>query len=195
VVLDPALRPLLGRRLRLDALVVRDATLELPRSDTPFELPQWPESLPGIAPPLDLQADDIRIDALSVRRDGQDLIAIASARGGLDASDGRLHVEHLVVESDRGRFAAHGNYAPGDNYRSDLTLSALMPAPMGRTAPRIGIVLRGDLSRMLVAVSGHAPAPLDALLVLSDDSGGERPRWALRANSNALDIGLLTGSG
>src|SRR5690606_658247 len=90
VVLDPALRPLLGRRLRLDALVVRDATLELPRSDTPFELPQWPESLPGIAPPLDLQADDIRIDALSVRRDGQPLIAIASARGGLDASDDRL---------------------------------------------------------------------------------------------------------
>src|SRR5690606_34120711 len=55
VVLDPALRPLLGRRLRLDALQVRGATLDLPRSDTPFELPRWPESLPGIAPPLALQ--------------------------------------------------------------------------------------------------------------------------------------------
>ena len=54
VVLDPAIRPLLGRRLRLDALVVRGASLALPRSDTPFELPQWPESLPGIAPPLAL---------------------------------------------------------------------------------------------------------------------------------------------
>ena len=195
VVLDPAIRPLLGRRLRLDALVVRDASLALPRSDTPFELPQWPESLPGIAPPLALQADDIRIDNLVVHQDGAPLIAIASARGGMDASDGRLHVEHLVVESDRGRFTAHGDYAPRDDYRSDLTLSALLPAPTGRTAPRIGMVVRGDLSRMLVAVSGHAPAPVDALLVLSDDSGGEDPRWSLRATSEALDPGLLIGSG
>src|SRR5690606_26651593 len=89
VVLDPALRPLLGKRLRLDALVVQGATLSLPRSDTPFELPRWPESLPDIAPPLELQADDIRIDDLAIRRDAQPLITIASARGGLDASDGR----------------------------------------------------------------------------------------------------------
>ncbi|MDQ2702026.1 MAG: translocation/assembly module TamB domain-containing protein [Pseudomonadota bacterium] len=195
VVVDPALRPLLGKRLRLDALVVRDASLDLPRSDTPFQMPQWPESLPGIAPPLALQADDIRIDRLAVRQDAQALITIDSARGGLDASDGRLHVEHLVVESDRGRFSAHGDYAPRDDYRSDITLSALLPAPAGRTAPRLGVVLRGDLSRMLVAVSGHAPAPLDALLVLRDQSNGERPRWGLRASSDALDPGLLSGSG
>src|SRR3546814_15025594 len=93
VVVDPAIRPLLGKRLRLDALVVRGASLELPRSDTPFELPRWPESLPGIAPPMALQADDIRIDNLSVRQDAQALIAIDSARRGLGASDGRLHVE------------------------------------------------------------------------------------------------------
>src|SRR3546814_9436999 len=77
---------------------------------------------------------------------------------------------------------------------SDL-LSALLPAPTGRTAPRLGVVLRGDLSRMLLAVSGNAPAPLDALFVLRDESNGERPRWSLRASSEALDPGLLTGSG
>ncbi|MEG3049991.1 MAG: hypothetical protein RR792_07385, partial [Thermomonas sp.] len=38
VTLDPALRPLLGRTLRLDALDVRGAVLDLPRSDTPFEM-------------------------------------------------------------------------------------------------------------------------------------------------------------
>src|SRR3546814_4660931 len=63
------------------------------------------------------------------------------------------------------------------------------------SAPRLGVVLRGDLSRMLLAVSGNAPAPLDALLVLRDESNGERPRWSLRASSEALDPGLLTGSG
>ena len=39
IFLDPDLRPLLGRRLRLDALQVSGATLDVPESDEPFELP------------------------------------------------------------------------------------------------------------------------------------------------------------
>jgi translocation and assembly module TamB len=195
VVLDPALRPLLGRRLRLDALVVRDATLDLPRSDKPFELPRWPGSLPGIAPPLALQADDIRVDRLTVTRESAPLVVVRSARGGLDASSGRLHVEHLAVDSDRGRFGLHGDYAPIDDYRSDLVASAVLPAPAGRSPPRLGLVARGDLAHLVVAVSGNAPAPLRATLVLDDDSRGERPRWSLRAGSDALDPALLAGGG
>ncbi|HLT44740.1 MAG TPA: translocation/assembly module TamB, partial [Luteimonas sp.] len=56
VHLDPAISPLLGRRLRLDALQVEQATLDLPVSEEPFELPRWPDSLPQIAPPLALEA-------------------------------------------------------------------------------------------------------------------------------------------
>ncbi len=193
VVLDPAIRPLLGRRLRLDALVVRDATLELPRSDKPFELPRWPESLPAVAPPLALQADDIRIDRLAVTQEGVPQVDVRSARGGLDASDGRLHVEHLAVDSDRGRFGLHGDYAPGDGYRSDLVATAVLPAPAGRTPARLGLVARGDLSHLVVALSGNAPAPVRATLVLDDDSAGERPRWSLRAGSDALEPALLAG--
>jgi translocation and assembly module TamB len=193
VVLDPAIRPLLGRRLRLDALVVRDATLELPRSDKPFELPRWPESLPGIAPPLALQADDIRIDRLAVTQEGAPRVVVRSARGGLDAAEGRLHVEHLAVDSDRGRFTLHGDYAPAKRYRSDLVATAVLPAPAGRTPARLGLVARGDLSHLVVALSGNAPAPLRATLVLDDDSGGERPRWSLRANSEAFEPALLAG--
>ena len=47
VELDPTLQPLLGRRLRLEALRIADATLTLPDGDEPFELPRWPESLPS----------------------------------------------------------------------------------------------------------------------------------------------------
>jgi translocation and assembly module TamB len=195
VVLDPAIRPLLGRRLRLDALELRDATLDLPRSDTPFELPRWPESLPEIAPPLALQADTIRVDGLRVTRDSQPLVDIRSARGGLAVAAGRLHVERLVVDSDRGRFSAHGDYAPRDRYRSDLVATAVLPAPAGRSAPRLGLVVRGDLSQLRVALAGNAPAPLRASLTLHDASAGDAPRWSLRARSDALDPGLLAGSG
>ena len=193
LVLDPAIRPLLGRTLRLDALDVAGATLDLPRSDTPFELPRWPDVLPAIEPPLDLRADAIRIDGLRVLQDGQPLIDIRRARGGLDARSGRLHVEHLAVDSDRGRFTLHGDYAPADRYRSDLLATAVLPAPAGQTAPRLGLVARGDLSRMVVAVAGRAPAPLRATLTLH--GAADAPRWQLDAGSDALDIGLLTGGG
>lgn len=191
VVLDPALRPLLGRRLRLDALDVRNATLDLPQSERPLELPRWPDWLPQIAPPLALQADTIRIDRLRVTRAQQPWIDIRAARGGIDAAAGRLHVERLVVDSDRGRFSAHGDYAPGDDYRTDLIATAVLPASAGRTPPRLGLVVRGTLARMDVALAGNAPAPVHATLRLR---GKDRPDWRLRADSDALDPGLFVGS-
>jgi len=188
IVLDPALRPLLGRTLRLDALALSGATLELPTSTKPFEFPRWPDSLPQIAPPLALQADAIRIDHLQVTRDGVPFVAIREARGGLDAGTGRLHVERLFVDSNRGRFTAHGDYVPRDDYRTDLMLTGVLPAPAGRTPPTLGLVARGDLSRMELALAGNLPAPLRAALTLR---GKDRPRWSFAAHSDALDPQLL----
>ena len=193
VVVDPAIRPLLGKRLRLDALDLRDASLDLPRSDKPFELPTWPDVLPDIAPPLALQADTIRIDDLKVLQEGEALVTIRSARGGLDASSGKLHVERLRVDSDRGLFTLHGDYLPRDDYRSDLVATAVLPAPAGRTAPRLGLVAKGDLARMDVAIAGRMPAPTRATLTLRGNK--DAPGWTLRANSAALDLSLLSGSG
>ena len=193
VTLDPAIRPLLGKRLRLDALDIADATLDLPRSDKPFELPTWPDVLPRISPPLALQADAIRIDRLQVAQEGEPLVDIRSARGGLDAADGMLHVERLRADSDRGLFTLHGDYEPRRDYRSDFIGTAVLPAPAGRTAPRLGVVARGDLSRMDLAVAGRLPAPSRATLTLRGDK--DAPRWRLRASSEALDLSLLAGSG
>jgi translocation and assembly module TamB len=192
IVIDPDIRPLLGRLLRLDAIEVEGATLDLPESDEPFELPRWPEVLPQIAPPLALQADIIRIDGFKLSRAGEAMIDIRSVRGGLDARQGLLRLHKIAVDSDRGRFTAHGEYAPGDNFRTDLTASALLPAPFARTRPRIGMVARGDLDAMDVAISGRVPDPLRAQLTLR---GAEPSRWTLRASSTALDPALLTGSG
>ncbi|MGY0557468.1 translocation/assembly module TamB domain-containing protein [Lysobacter sp. A421] len=213
VTVDPALRPLLGRRLRLDAMQIENATLDLPQGDEPFELPRWPDSLPQIAPPLALQADDIQVDGFRVSSEGVPTIDIQRLRGGLDAGPGTLHIEHLVVDSDRGRFTAHGDYVPADRYRSDLVATAILPAATGRTPARLGFVAKGDLDRMDVALAGRAPEAFQATLVLRGDgsepqlvtgagevvsgpamTATEGPRWQLRANAEALDIGLLTGS-
>ena len=194
ITLDPALRPLLGRVLRLDAAQVEGAVLELPPADDgePFSLPRWPEVLPLIEPPLGLQADAIEIDGFRVLRGGEPMIDIASVRGGLQARRGVLELRKVVVDSDRGLFRAHGDYAPGEGYRMDLTASALLPAPAGRTRPRLGLVARGDLSALDVALSGHAPARVRAHLHLR---GAGAPEWTFKAASEALDPALLAGTG
>ena len=120
------------------------------------------------------------------------MIDIASVRGGIDARSGRLRLDDVVVDSDRGLFRAGGDYAPGEDYRMDLTASALLPAPAGTTRPRLGLVARGDVSALDVALSGHAPAPLRAHLALR---GAEAPRWTFTADSQALDPALLVGTG
>ncbi|MBB1473330.1 translocation/assembly module TamB domain-containing protein [Luteimonas sp. MC1782] len=193
VTLDPDIRPLLGRLLRLDRLEVEDAVLELPPAvDEPFSLPQWPEVLPQVNPPIGLQADAIAVDGFRVLRGGEALVDVATLRGSLDARRGALKLGDVVVESDRGRFAASGEYAPGDDYRMDLTASALLPAPAGRTRPRFGLVARGDVAALDIALTGHAPAPLRARLTLR---GAGAPRWSLAAASEQLDLALLTGTG
>lgn len=195
VYVDFALRPLLGRRLRLDALQVSGATLDLARDDKPFDLPTWPEVLPDIAPPLALQADDVRVDGLKVSREGEPLIDIRRVRGGLDASDGALHVERLVVDSDRGRFTVHGDYVPRDDYRMDLLATAVMPAPDGRTPARLGLVAKGDLARLDIGLGGAVPGPLRAGLVLRDPSGGNggEAEWRVDARADAIEPALLLG--
>ena len=192
LVLDPALRPLLGRTLMLDALDVRGAVLELPPAkDEPFEFPRWPESLPAIAPPMSLRADTIRIDGLRVTQAGAPLIAIRSARLGLQASQGRLHVERLAMDSDRGQFTMHGDYVPRERYRTDLIATAVLPAAAGRTAPRLGLAAKGDVAQLDVAVAGRAPAPMRATLILR---GEPDPRWHVRAQSSGFDPALFAGS-
>lgn len=189
IYLEPALRPLLGRKLRVDALQVDNATLSIAKSDEPFELPRWPEVLPQIEPPLALQADDVRIDGFKLSQGGEHLIDVRHLRAGLDAQSGKLHVEKLDADTDRGHFTLHGDYEPRNDFKTDLLATAVLPSAPGRTPPRLGLVARGDLSRMDVAVAGAAPGPVRVTLTLR---GKDDPNWKLHARSDALDIGLLT---
>jgi translocation and assembly module TamB len=194
VALDPTLRPLLGRTLRLETLDVVDAALVLPESDEPFELPRWPESLPRIAPPLALHAQAIRIDGFAIlRREGKrmmPLVRIDVLRGGIEAEDGRLRVNDIVADTDHGYFTLRGEYAPRDRYRMDIAATAVLPASAGRTPARLGAIARGDLSALDVGVGGRAPGPLRIALALR----GERdPQWTLTARGERLRLSALTG--
>ena len=188
IFLDPDLRPLLGKRLRLDALQVSGATLDVPQSDEPFELPKWPEVLPQIAMPLDIQADTLVVDGLRFSQGGKQVLDVRSARGGIDIGDGLLKATSLAIDSDRGRFGIHGEYSPRDRYRTDLMVTAVFPAALGRTPARLGLLMRGDREAMDIGIGGAAPAPVRASISVR---GQDNPRWNFQANSASLDPALL----
>ncbi len=187
--LDPDIRPLLGRKLRLDALRITDATLELgPSEDKPFELPRWPDVLPVIELPLALQADTIVVDGLRVTQLQQPIIDISRIRGGLEAANGEFTASQLKVNSNLGDFRIDGHYLPRKDYDTDLTVRALMPARPGQAPARLGLVARGDLAHMEVALAGYAPKPLHASLILD---GRNDPVWNIAARSEQLELGQL----
>jgi translocation and assembly module TamB len=188
VLLDPDIRPLLGRKLRVDRLELEGATLDVPKSEEPFTLPTWPGSLPQISVPLAIQADTVVVDDVKVSQAGKPVIAIARLRGGVELADGELHAKGVDAQTDLGHFQVHGNYLPRRNYRADLTATAVLPAPRGTSPARFGLVARGDLDRMEVAVAGRAPQPLKATLGLV---GGDTPTWTFKAVTEALDPALL----
>jgi len=190
VRLDPALQPMIWRKLRLDALQVRDAQLSIARSDEPFRLPQWPDSLPAIVVPLPIQAERIEVDGLRVRYDGADVLRVSTLRAGLDVDSGRLHVEDLRLDSDRGRMRLHGDYRPASDFRTALKGAWQVPASAGRPAAHLGFAARGSLAAMQVEVRGAAPGPLSASLVLR---GRAQPQWRLRSQLEGLDPALFTG--
>ena len=188
VYLDPDLRPLLGKRLRLDALQLTNATLDIPKSDEPFKLPTWPELLPQIEMPLDIQADALEVDGLRITQSTQPLIDIQRARGGIDVGDGYFHAERLAIESDRGRFNVHGGYAPRNNYLTDVVVTAVFPASLGRTPARLGLVARGNRQKMDIGIAGNAPAPVRVTL---DVRGEENPTWSFVGKTESLDLEVL----
>ncbi|MCF7749330.1 translocation/assembly module TamB [Bacillus subtilis subsp. subtilis] len=186
--LDPDIRPLLGRKLQLDALQLKNASLNLAKSDEPFELPSWPDSLPQIEMPLAIQADTIIIDGFRITQASQPLIDIATLRGGVEIANGEFRASQLKIDSDLGYFRVDGRYLPRSDYDTDITIGARLPAPLGRTPARLGLVARGDLDHMEVAVAGSAPKPLQASLVFD---GRTDPVWKASARTQALDLSLL----
>lgn len=186
--LDPDIRPLLGRKLQLDALQIKNATLNLAKSDEPFEMPSWPGSLPQIEMPLAIQADTIIIDGLRITQAQEPVIDITKLRGGLEIANGEFRARQLKVDSDLGDFRVDGRYVPRNDYSTDITIGAALPAPRGRTPARLGLVARGNLDRMEIALAGHAPAPLQASLIFD---GRDEPVWKASARSKELDLALL----
>jgi len=188
---------LLQRTVHLQHFHVTNAQLVIASStaDTvPFEWPRWPEMLPVIDLPLTIQADDIQITALHIRKRvlgrAVPLITIRRAHGGLGLMDGGIETRQLVIRSNLGHFTLDGHYRPKQHYRTDIQLRATLPAEWAgslSSSPVIplGLVARGDQSHFELAVVADFQQRQRLYLHIDEQ---QRPQWQLQLDANALDL-------
>lgn len=177
---DYGLWPLFSRHLAINTAELEGAVLTLPRDDTPFELPRWPEVLPKLELPLTVSVRELTVTNFRIKRVDEPLLAISTVRSGFTIGDGTLHLDHLALASDRGDLSLSGDYVPNDNYRADLRGNASFPTTEGVAPARITLSAKGDFEDFRLAVDGNTPAPLRLRLSLKD---GALPNWTFDASS------------
>ena len=191
VLLDARVLPVLGRRLQLDRLEVDNAVLALPPTgDEPFALPSWPDVLPRLAMPLQVNTTRMDVDGLRIERDGATLLDIgALAARALQLSDEGFSVESLAMDTDRGKITLKGEYLPARNFRTDLSGTLVAAATLTLPAANLQLNAKGDLADLSVDLVGNAPEPLSLSLSLKE--GSAVPVWTLKAQSEGLQPALL----
>ncbi len=174
-----SLGPLLYRKLYLKHINATHVRVDLPKDDTPFELPRWPESLPALNLPLAIQAQSFVLSDIQLLRAHKPIYALESLKGGLRISSGALHLHEINAESMDGTLHLNGSYLPGKNYKTRLSGSVkIKTAEAG--SPSLLLKAEGDAKQFLLDLEGAMPEPL-------------RLRWQLRTE-NKKPFWLFTGS-
>ena len=190
VLLDARVLPVLGRRLQLDRLEVDAAVLVLPPAgDEPFALPAWPDVLPRLPMPLQVNTTRMDVAGLRIDRDGAPLIDIRTlAANRLQLSDDGLSVESLAMDSSRGQMTLKGDYLPARNFRMDLAGTWRVPATDTAPAASLQFNAKGDLDALAFDLVGQAPEALSLSLSLRESAAV--PVWTLKARSEGLQPAL-----
>ena len=161
-----SLSPLLYRKLYLKQINATHVRIDLPKDDTPFELPRWPESLPTLDLPLAIQAQRIEISDIRLLREHKPVYALETLKGGLRMSSGALQLNDINAESTDGTLHLNGSYLPGKGYKTRLTGSVkIKTADSG--SPSLLLKAEGDAKQpadqehppMLRKKVRHFPTP------------------------------------
>lgn len=191
VLLDARVLPVLGRRLQLDRLEVDRAVLVLPpQAEEPFELPTWPDVLPRLPMPLQVNTTQLDVDGLRIERDNTLLLEVTTlAASDVQLSDDGFALGTLALASPRGRLSLKGDYLPARNFRMDLAGTLAIDATDVAPAAMLQFNAKGDLDALGVDIVGRAPEPLALSLSLRESAAV--PVWTLKASTEGLHPALL----
>ena len=181
--LDHSVWPLLARRWQIRTLEAEGVTVRLPRDDTPFEWPRWPEVLSTLNLPLAVAVADLRVRGLAVTREDAPLLQLDTLRTALRLGPGELGLAGLEARGPRLHVRGTVSYLPREDYRTAIN------ARVDGGGKALHLIARGDLGNFAASLEGRLPGASTANLRLRD--GRDTPQWQLEARSEALDPTLF----
>jgi translocation and assembly module TamB len=192
VLIDPAPIALIGRTLQIEQLVIEQGTVALPPgSETPEPWPQaftLPEQLPSLQFPLAVSIEALAIRGMRVVQGELGLIELTSVDAVGRFERGRVELERLSVESDRGRLQVGGALDSARRWDTGLQAS-LDLAGFGDEPLPLTIDAKGDLEDLTLTATARLPDP--ATLTLRLVGGLPNPRWTLVVSAPGIEPARL----
>ena len=181
--LDHSVWPLLARRWQVRTLEAEGVVVRLPRDDTPFEWPRWPQVLPALELPLAISVAQLRIRGLDITREEAPLLHLDTVGTALRLGPGELGLAGLDARGPKLHARGVVEYHPRENYRTAVNLRA------EGGGKDLQLIARGDLDNFAASLDGRLPGASAVNLRMRDGRG--TPRWQLEARSDALDPRLF----
>ena len=180
VTLDLAPGALTARRVHVEALTLEHGRVQLPPGEeapTPWpEQITLPEALPELALPVSIVVDALHAEDLQVAQASAELIELRRIDAVGSFERGRLALQRLEIDSDRGTLRAQGDLDSADRWRSGLQ-ARIDLAGVGDQPLPLTLDLQGTLEDFTLDVAAALPEP--ATLKLTARGGLPNPRLAL----------------
>jgi translocation and assembly module TamB len=164
----------------------------LAKDDSPFEFPRWPESLPTLDMPLDIDVRSMRVRDLQIFQERKPVYALAALDGGFELKPGSLRVRDVRAKSLDGDIRLNGYYQPNYHYATKLEGQVTLAVPGANAPQRLRLSAVGDAKRFTLDVEGAMPEPARLRWQLESRSG--KPFWFLTASTEQFEpdrLGML----
>ena len=160
VTLDIAPAALAARRVHVQALTLQNGRVQLPPGeDAPEPWPEQfalPDALPELALPVSIVVDTLHAENLRVEQASATLIDLHRIDAGGRIEQGRVALQRLEIDSDRGTLRAQGDLDSAERWRSGLQarvdLAGVGDAPLPLT-----LDLQGTLDDFTLDIAAALP--------------------------------------
>lgn len=183
------LSPLLFRNVHSNFVNAKHVRIYLPKDDTPFEFPRWPESLPSLDLPVSVMLKKLHVEDIQFFKDKVLVYALNTLDGGLHLKPGSLQLNNIKAQSADGTISLSGYYQPKHGFATKLKGGVRLNVAGAKPSQTLHFSADGNATRFLLDIQGAMPEPISIRWQLQDKD--QKPFWFLSASTERFEPRLL----
>lgn len=183
------LTPLIFRKIHSDFVNAKHVRIYLPKDETPFEFPRWPESLPALDVPVSVMLKKLHVEDVQFFKEKRLVYALNTLDGGVQLKPGSLQLNQIKAQSADGTIRLRGYYQPNQRFATKLTGDVRLNGVGAAKPQSLRFSADGNAKRFLLDVQGAMPEPISVRWQLQDKDN--KPFWFLSASTERFEPRLL----